>query len=168
MTNFIGYDHLYNSRAVLYTNELALSISSGTAIALYMMRRLMMQNKSKKILFIEDDANLSKVLTHIFSSDGYEVIPCLTGQTALEQIEDGFVADVVILDMELPDIAGLELLEKIKSQKAYAAIPIIINSGHSEFKSDFHSWLADAYIVKQPDPKSLKDVVYDILNKDAD
>ncbi len=122
-----------------------------------------MSLKSQRILLIEDDINLSKVLTHILSKEGYEVRPCLTGKAALELIQHGFVADLVILDLELPDIQGLTLLEEIKLYKPYEDIPVIINSGHPQLKSDFHSWLADAYVVKQSNPSGLTEVVRRIL-----
>lgn len=110
----------------------------------------------KKILIIDDDENLSKVLEFYLVRQGYLVVKSSSGSQALECLRTGRVTDLVILDLRLPDIEGLELMELIKE---HADIPIIINSGYPQYKNDFGSWLADAYLVKNQDLSVLRDQI---------
>ena len=117
----------------------------------------------KKILLIEDDANLLRVYEHILSKDGFEVNTCTCGKEALECADKGLRFDLIVLDLGLPDIDGLRLLERLRERTELASIPIIINSGYTHLKSDFASWLADAFVVKKSDIKELEETIQEIL-----
>jgi DNA-binding response OmpR family regulator len=117
----------------------------------------------KRILLIDDDANLLRVYKHILSKGGFEVITCTCGIEALECTDKGLRFDLIILDLGLPDIDGLRLLEKLRAKTELNSIPIIINSGYSYLKSDFISWLADAFVVKKSDIKELEETIQEIL-----
>ena len=66
-----------------------------------------------KILLLEDDALLSKILTKHLSLD-YEVTPVYDGDTALETVEEQKF-DLLILDSNVPGITGLELIKELRS-----------------------------------------------------
>lgn len=75
------------------------------------------------ILLIEDDAVLSDGLTHILQQSGYTVSSTASGEYALQLIQaQGF--DLIVLDLGLPDMDGLEVLSRLRSQKI--ALPILI------------------------------------------
>ena len=67
-----------------------------------------------KILIADDDPNLRKVLTIELSGDGYEIQATDSGVRALELIEKG-EPDVVILDLNMPGLNGMEVLKQIKN-----------------------------------------------------
>ena len=69
--------------------------------------------------------------------------------------------DVVVLDIKLSDMEGLEVLNEIKSFDK--TIPVIINSAYSVYKSDFTSWMADDYIVKSSDISGLLEKIRELL-----
>ena len=117
--------------------------------------------KLKRILLIEDDINYSKVLTYHINEEGHRVHCCTTGNLALDYLRRGTVVDLIILDLQLPDVHGLRLMEKIKS---VTDTPIVINSANAELKNDFASWLADAYLVKQGDFNLIKMTINKILS----
>ena len=75
------------------------------------------------ILLIEDDAVLTDGLTHTLGDNGYSVSAATTGRYAL-QLLDAQDFDLIVLDLGLPDIDGLELLRKIRHRKL--PVPIII------------------------------------------
>ena len=117
----------------------------------------------KRILLVDDDQNLSKVYTFFLTKRGYEVVTCKDAQEAMQFIVNGRSVDLFILDVELPDMSGLKLMEQIKSNGLYAQIPIIINSGYEHYKENFTSWLANEYFVKQSDLSGLEDKVRSLL-----
>jgi DNA-binding response OmpR family regulator len=114
----------------------------------------------KRILIIEDDYHLSKVLKRLLEQDGAEVIVQSTGRSAMEFIGSNEKIDLIVLDLELPDSKGLGLLKELKEK---TSVPVIINSGYSHYKSEFTSWLADDYVVKKSDPDELRARVMRIL-----
>jgi two-component system response regulator (stage 0 sporulation protein F) len=117
----------------------------------------------KKIVLVDDDANLLKVYEFVLTREGYDVATCEKAGKALEYISDGKVVDLFILDVELPDMSGLELMEKIREVKQYAQVPIIISSAYEQYKNDFSSWLASEYLVKKADLSGLEAKVKSLL-----
>lgn len=68
-----------------------------------------------KILLVEDDVDISKVLVRTLERRGFSVTPCFDGSTALRLIKDG-VGDLIILDLNIPMVDGLHVLQRIRSQ----------------------------------------------------
>jgi CheY-like chemotaxis protein len=79
----------------------------------------------KKILFIEDESALQKTLGDLLNPRGYEIMSALDGEIglALAQKEK---PDLILLDIVLPKISGLEVLAKLKEDPKTKDIPIII------------------------------------------
>ena len=67
------------------------------------------------ILLVEDDADMSKALSRALEHRSIQVTPCYDGATALRLIKEG-VGDLVILDLNIPGLDGLHLLQRIRSQ----------------------------------------------------
>jgi DNA-binding response OmpR family regulator len=99
----------------------------------------------KPILIVEDEAYLRELYADEFVEAGFEVRMVSTGKEAIEYV----MADrpeLVVLDIMLPDMNGLGVLEKIKIHDK--TIPVILNSAYSVYRTDFLSWMADDYVVK--------------------
>ncbi len=79
----------------------------------------------KKILFIEDEATLQKTFAEILKSEGFEVISALDGESGLNLIR-GEKPDLVLLDLILPKLHGLEVLKEIKKDENTKNIPVIV------------------------------------------
>ena len=87
----------------------------------------------RTILIIEDDSFFIQMLTELLESAGYIVYATKDGKTGLEMI--GRVSpDIVILDWNLPDIMGFDVLKQIKSNIKYSHLPVIVLTGHSNPK----------------------------------
>jgi len=69
--------------------------------------------------------------------------------------------DLVVLDIQLDQESGLDLLQKIAKEQE--DIPVILCTAYSGYKDDFSSWLADAYVVKSSNLDDLKNEVRRIL-----
>ncbi len=114
----------------------------------------------KKILVVDDEANIRELYREEFEDMGYEVTTVVDGAEALAAI-DSAQFDLVTLDMRMPDIDGIETLRRMKEKNN--ALPIIICTAYEDYKHDFGSWCSDAYVVKSADTSLLRETVKKIL-----
>lgn len=97
------------------------------------------------ILLVEDEAHLRDLYKDEIEDAGFTVWSVTSGREAIDWIKKER-PQLIVLDIMLPDISGLQVLQEIKTIDK--TIPIIINSAFSVYKTDFLSWMADDYIVK--------------------
>jgi DNA-binding response OmpR family regulator len=117
-----------------------------------------------KVLIVDDDLALTDVLSFTMRRAGYEVVPANDGLTALERWESE-APDLVILDLNLPHLDGLEVCRQIRAK---SEIPIVILSVRDR-DEDVAAGLmcgADDYIVKPFSPKQLVARVESVLRPD--
>jgi two-component system response regulator (stage 0 sporulation protein F) len=114
-----------------------------------------------KILVVEDEQHQRELYAMELQDEGYEVEQASNGKEAVEMVKSTKY-DLVILDIRMPEMDGIEALGKILSRDK--KIPIIIYTAYSNYKSNFMTWTADAYITKSSDIKELKDKINDILS----
>lgn len=81
----------------------------------------------KMVLIIEDQELQSRILTEQLTGKGVEVRQAYTGEEALQLLKQQRF-DCIILDLNLPDISGFDLLDQIKAQPELAHVPVIINT----------------------------------------
>jgi CheY-like chemotaxis protein len=113
-----------------------------------------------RVLVVDDDESLRLLYTSELAEEGYEIDAVSSGKEALEFIE-GTKPDVVILDIKMEGMDGLAVLDEI--MKRDKTIPVVLNTAYSNFKSDFSTWSADAYIVKSSDLSELKNTIKQVL-----
>jgi len=80
------------------------------------------------ILLVDDDPNTQKAVANLLNIKNIEITNAMTGAAALARLENGEHFDCMILDLNLPDISGLNLLE-ISRQKRLIIPPVIIYTG---------------------------------------
>jgi type II secretory ATPase GspE/PulE/Tfp pilus assembly ATPase PilB-like protein/CheY-like chemotaxis protein len=80
---------------------------------------------ARKVLLVDDEDSLRKVLKDLLERDGYEVSEARDGVQALDQV-DRVGPDIVVLDLNLPSLDGYGVLSQLRSRPATAAIPIIV------------------------------------------
>jgi DNA-binding response OmpR family regulator len=103
-----------------------------------------------KILIVDDDPDIAGAFTHILQSADYDVISATTGQECL-QIARAERPDLILLDVRLPDINGLEVCRRIKTDPELARIAVINVTGMRTSKDDEVEGIeagADAYLTK--------------------
>jgi DNA-binding NtrC family response regulator len=122
------------------------------------IRRVLMA----RILVVDDEIYIRRLYKEEFERDGYEVIPAADADEALRAMT-AKEPDLVILDIELERESGLQLLNRIRQD--FRECAVILNTAYSTYKSDFQTWLADAYIMKSSDLNPLKEKVKDLLVK---
>ena len=101
-----------------------------------------------KILLVEDNQLILKVIETKLKKEGYDVISCENGKEAIEQITES-LPDLVITDIMLPYNSGLEIVSFVK-MKAQKNIPIIVLSGLGQEKTIEEAFKlgADDYMTK--------------------
>jgi DNA-binding response OmpR family regulator len=87
-----------------------------------------MTGKTTRILLVDDEQPVQKLLTYPLEKEGYEVVPALDGQEALANFEQGQF-DLVVLDIMLPKIDGLEVCRRLRAQ---SSVPIIMLTAKAE------------------------------------
>jgi two-component system nitrogen regulation response regulator NtrX len=81
-----------------------------------------------KILVVDDDINWRNILIDILTSEGYQTIPAGDGEEAIKKVRDNEL-NLVLLDLILPDINGLEVLKRIKEEKPDLVVIMITGFG---------------------------------------
>ena len=122
-----------------------------------------------KILVVEDDDLMQKVLREILAIDGYEFFLCADGRSALKSIPEE-KPDLVMLDMNLPDMTGLDICRTIKADAKTKHIPVIILTGESREIATRVEGLelgADDYLFKPINAKVLLSRINSILKLSA-
>lgn len=105
-----------------------------------------------RILMIEDNADLRLLYRLLLEDEGFEIVDAACATEALQVLAWQKI-DAIVLDLRLPDTNGLHLMSKILSQQPRA--PIVINTAYDCFRQDFHSWGAEAFVVKSSDASEL-------------
>jgi len=118
-----------------------------------------------KLLIVEDDMLLSKMYQKIFESEGYEVVMVANGEEGLVKINE-FKPTFIILDIMIPKLNGLQVLEKLKSNSETKNIPVLVLtnlSGEQEAQKAL-ALGAIKYVIKSDHkPKEVEAIVRDII-----
>jgi len=118
-----------------------------------------------KVLLVEDDPLISRMYLKVFTFEGFEVQLAENGQLGLDKLAD-FQPDIILLDVMMPVMNGLQMLEKLKADPATKTIPVIMltNLADANTAEDTASGGALRYIVKSTyDPGDIAAMVKDIL-----
>ena len=104
---------------------------------------------AKKVLIVDDEANIVAALDYLLRRSGYDVSIAATGDEALRQVE-GFAPDLVLLDVMIPQKSGYEVCREIRAQPWGARVRIVMLSAKGS-QADVERGLqagADLYVTK--------------------
>jgi two-component system cell cycle response regulator DivK len=79
---------------------------------------------AKRILVVEDNDLNRKLFCDVLKANGYEVVPVADGQNVLATARR-FVPDLVIMDIQLPNVSGIDLIARLKAEASLASVPIL-------------------------------------------
>lgn len=124
---------------------------------------------SKKILIVEDYADIAKIYTFVLEKQGYNVEVAKDGKSALQQVLS-FQPDLILLDIMIPDIDGLAVLKTIRSKPEYKDIQPLVLVTTNVLQQDIADKAAmhgaDGYVLKaRMNNKELLKTIEDLLEK---
>jgi CheY-like chemotaxis protein len=117
-----------------------------------------MAEDRKTILIVEDEPNVAEMFVEMFRVSDYEVHKCLSSSEALELAEQ-HKPDLIVLDVMMPKISGLTVLQQIRAVEGFETLPVIVVSS-SALPKDIQAGLdagATAYLAK---PISYAELIY--------
>ena len=121
--------------------------------------------KGKTILIVEDDYVCSQLIKELLIDSEAEILHALTAAKSIEIIASRKKVDLVLMDIQLPDMNGLQATNQIKSINP--TIPVVIQTAYA-----FESYMqkskeagCDAFLVKPIDPQKLFDTIKKLLVK---
>ncbi len=119
-----------------------------------------------KILLVDDEIDILEFLSYNLKKEGFIVDTCNNGKSALKKVSS-FNPDLVILDVMMPEMDGIEVCEKIREKQRYDDILILFLTARSEDYSELAGFSAgaDDYITKPIKPKLLVSRVNAILKR---
>ena len=107
----------------------------------------------KKILLVDDEEGIHLLYREELEEEGYKVHSALTGKDALQEFEI-VSPDLIILDINMPGMNGIEILRRIKERNPNTKV--ILSTAYHEYKQDIGAWASDEYIIKSSDLEELK------------
>lgn len=122
--------------------------------------------KKPKIVVIEDEVDILEVINYNLSKEGFDVCSALDGEEGLALVKKE-VPDLVLLDLMLPGLDGIEICRKLKTDYSTRSIPIIMVTAKGE-ESDIVLGLgmgADDYMVKPFRPRELMARIRSVLRR---
>lgn len=122
-----------------------------------------------RVLIIEDDVIMQKVLRDTLRPEGYEVIVCPDGLSGLARAPEE-KPDLILLDVNLPDTSGVEVCRKLKANEALRHIPVILMTGEAREVAQKIEGLgtgAEDYLLKPISPRVLAARVKQLISVSA-
>jgi DNA-binding response OmpR family regulator len=107
-----------------------------------------MENKQLKILLVDDDRFLLDMYSLKFKKSGFDIDVVGNSATALEKLRVGNIYDILILDIIIPTMDGLELLKTIREEKILPNAAVIMLTNQSDDSEKAKSLGIDGYIIK--------------------
>jgi DNA-binding response OmpR family regulator len=113
-------------------------------------------SEAAKVLVVDDDSRIIEVLSDILSFQGYQIAVASNGNSALDRVRVE-KPQLVIMDVQLPDVDGIEVCRRLKVQNELGYLPIILMTGYSARgkRIDGLSAGADDFLGKPIDPAEL-------------
>ncbi|MCX5657353.1 MAG: response regulator [Candidatus Omnitrophica bacterium] len=121
---------------------------------------------SKKVLVVDDEQSVVKVVVFRIRKAGYEVVSANDGESALKVLKD-YKPDLILLDIALPDIDGYEVSRRIRLDESTKSIPIIFFSASTAMIMDksevLNKYGVQGYISKPFETKELLQSISNII-----
>jgi len=120
------------------------------------MRRII----NMKILLVEDDNDSSEIMSEFLEQLGHTVIKCTNGSEALSTLREEKI-HVVLTDINMPEMDGLELLRQIKTKNELKGIAVVVYTGFREQEkaNEAKKYGAYDYLLKPVNPGELAAII---------
>jgi len=104
---------------------------------------------SRRILVVDDDADIQSLTRAVLERASYDVVSASNGRQAIEAMRGG-TFDLVLLDVNMPEMNGWETLRLLRADRAFASLPVVMFSVKGEIRDKVHAMQEGAvdYIAK--------------------
>jgi DNA-binding response OmpR family regulator len=119
-----------------------------------------------RVLVVEDDPTIQLIITRSLEKN-FSVVAYNNGMDALSYLQNGNLPDIIIADLNTPEMGGLELIGQLKSSGYFIGIPVLVLSGEesTETRIKCLDAGADDYVVKPFNPRELEARMKAILRR---
>ncbi len=114
-----------------------------------------------RIMIVDDERSTLLLYARELRDEGYEITQATNPREALERFRSER-PDLVVLDIRMPGMDGLEVLGRLLSIDR--KVPIVLVSAYSFYRDNFLSWAADAYVSKSSDLSEIKNTIKFLLD----
>lgn len=121
-----------------------------------------MSEAKAKILVVDDQPGIRRLLTEVFSDEGYRVAAAANGYEGIQKVKD-FQPDLILMDMKMPGMDGIETLRELKSMGRANRVIMMTAYGELELVNQAQQLGAFSYITKPFDIIALCNMVSDQL-----
>jgi two-component system sensor histidine kinase ChiS len=121
----------------------------------------------KKVLFIDDDPTILLISKLMLEDLGYDVLTAEGGLIGIEILKKSNNIDLILLDLMMPDIYGIDVLKWIKKDQKFKHIPVILQTG-VQISNDIMVWIqarefSNVHVLLKPyDKEDLKDLLKEL------
>ena len=121
-----------------------------------------------RILVVDDEPHIRRVLNTILSNEGFDVIEARDGSEGMEAVKSDAEYDFILLDFMMPGATGLEILARIRASDHRAETPVIILTakGQDTDRTAAFAGGANDFLTKPFSPKKLVARIHEILEAD--
>jgi CheY-like chemotaxis protein/chemotaxis signal transduction protein len=165
---YLGAAILGDGRIALLLDPVALSRSTGRARRRPAAAPAPLEKLAPKVLVVEDSYTVRELQRSILEAAGYRVETARDGKEAFDRVGSDEEIDLVLTDLEMPEMDGLELTRAIRARADRAALPVVIvtSRGTEQDRRLGVEAGADAYMVKRAfDQQALLDIVERLVGR---
>ncbi len=141
--------------------------SGAAATHSYSKDHAVKKGAGKRILLADDDKVLMRSMTDYLVFAGYEVVVAHNGKEALSRLDES-VPDILVLDINMPGMGGLEVLRRIQSPDGRLPCPTLILTARSAMQAFFDGIAVEGFLAKPCSQDQLVTAIRQILNAKAD
>jgi CheY-like chemotaxis protein len=121
---------------------------------------------AQTVMLVDDDPQLRRVVSMFFELEGYNVVQARDGREAIGMLAE-YVPDVILLDLIMPDISGLEVCQHVRGEKRLKDIPVVIFTAAEMKEEELRAAGADRFITKPYSLEGLRRVVRNLIKESA-
>jgi len=118
----------------------------------------------KTVLIVDDSESIREVVNFTLQNEGYDVLVAVDGEDALQYL-DGRPLDIIITDLHMPNVDGIELIRKVRDMDGYKHIPILFLTTELQASKKMEAKQAGAtgWIIKPFVPAKLLSAISRVL-----
>lgn len=121
----------------------------------------------KTVLVVDDASDVRTLLSTVLHADGYDVAAAEGGASALARLDQDPAVDLVLLDVQMPEMDGWQTLQQIRRHRAASRVPVVLCTVKQHSTDLARAWSlgADGYITKPFQIADLLAEISDVLNR---